>query len=81
MDSAIRVAEVFVPAVVMALLRGPLGIIYLVCAGVMKIRRRRQLRGFHRAVNRHRTTPGVLFPSGDLLRAQDHWNNESVTTR
>ena len=40
MDAAMRVAEVFVPAMVMALLRGPLGVLYLVCAAVMKVRRR-----------------------------------------
>jgi hypothetical protein len=35
-----RVAEVFVPAVVIALLGGPTGALYLICVGVSKVRRR-----------------------------------------
>ncbi|HEX4434637.1 MAG TPA: hypothetical protein VH012_07400 [Acidimicrobiales bacterium] len=37
-----RIAEVVVPAVVMALLGGPRNALYLVCAGVVKVKRRRQ---------------------------------------
>jgi hypothetical protein len=36
-----RIAEVVVPAVLMALLGGPRGVVYLLCLGVVKARRRR----------------------------------------
>jgi hypothetical protein len=38
----VRIAEFIAPAVVMALLGGPFGVLSLLCAGVVKIRRRRQ---------------------------------------
>jgi hypothetical protein len=81
MHSAILVAEVFVPAVVLALLRGPLGVVYLVCAGVMRVRRRRQLHRVRRAIVRQLAPPGVQFPSEDLLRLKKLRGNESATTR
>jgi hypothetical protein len=37
-----RVAEVVVPAVLMALVGGPRGVVYLLCLGLVKARRRRR---------------------------------------
>jgi hypothetical protein len=37
-----RIAEVVGPAMVMALLGGPRGALYLLCAGIVKLRRRRR---------------------------------------
>jgi hypothetical protein len=80
MHAAMQIAVVFVPAMVMTLLRGPLGVLYLICAAVMKVRRRRQLRRFRRAVLRHQATRRDHLSSDDVLRLTALLGNESPIT-
>jgi hypothetical protein len=76
-----RVAEVIVPAVVMALLGGFRGALYLLCGGVVKVHRERRLHRFRRAVLRHQAYPEDPFSPEDLLRLRRLMSNESLTSR